>query len=243
MCYLLGSGRTFPGVLVLLDGKGGGLLAWLQAGLYVAVVLGSIWFAFTYVVKRRRDLRRDSADALRITAINTSSSFARHSGSVLLIGLRRRDVISFLRVEGLLNAVAGEDLGKQLSADRGRSHWRGPYVHMPLIVAGHHHRLFHAAPSTFIWLALLDRRRPNCVIVITRFIFVLRAGLHGRSRAVLVRGALPVRQRLHALGHRYATCAWMCSTPASPRRTSRFRSTRSGLDGFLGIIALLDDPD
>jgi len=50
---------------------------------------------------------------------------------VLLVGLADM-VISFLRVENLLPAVVGTDLAEQL----GRSRFRGPYVHMPLILLG-----------------------------------------------------------------------------------------------------------
>ena len=73
--------------------------------------------------------------------------------------------ISFLRVEGLLDNVVGEDLAVQLS----RSRFRGPYIHMPLIGVG----IIIAALRRnidFIWLALLVVIA-ELAIVITRFIF------------------------------------------------------------------------
>jgi len=74
-------------------------------------------------------------------------------------------VISFLRVEGILTPVVGEDLAKDL----GRSSFRGNYVHYPLIglsfvIAYFTHSL------GFIWLALLIVLA-EFQIVILRFVF------------------------------------------------------------------------
>jgi len=74
-------------------------------------------------------------------------------------------LISFLRVESILEPIVGEWLNQQL----GRPIFRGSYVHYPLIIAS----LFLAAwlkHISFAWLALM------CVlaeflIVITRFVF------------------------------------------------------------------------
>ncbi|MDJ0932502.1 TRAP transporter small permease subunit [Breoghania sp.] len=58
--------------------------------------------------------------------------------------------ISFLRVEGLLDAVVGHEIG----ADLGRSHWCGTYVHMPLIGLAIVIAIFTRTLG-FPWLALL----------------------------------------------------------------------------------------
>jgi len=74
-------------------------------------------------------------------------------------------VISFLRVEGMLGAVFGESMEKDL----GRSQFRGPYVHVPLMILG----IFLATRTKtlgFHWLALLIVVG-ELFIVIFRFIF------------------------------------------------------------------------
>ena len=74
-------------------------------------------------------------------------------------------VVSFLRVEGLLAGVVGEDLTKKL----GRQQFRGSYLHLPLLGAA----LVTAAFTRtlgFIWLSLLIVAA-ELAIVITRFVF------------------------------------------------------------------------
>ena len=84
--------------------------------------------------------------------------------SVFLIGLADM-VISFLRVEGLLEGIVGEHLTTQL----GRSIYRGTFVHYPLLIAGFIIALFTRTLG-FIWLALLIVAA-EFLIVITRFVF------------------------------------------------------------------------
>ena len=74
-------------------------------------------------------------------------------------------VISFLRVEGFLAAVFGDQLAKDL----GRSTWRGLYVHYPLIFISFIIGYFSRGLG-FIWLALLIVAA-ELLIVITRFVF------------------------------------------------------------------------
>ncbi|TFH46648.1 MAG: TRAP transporter small permease subunit, partial [Lysobacterales bacterium] len=83
---------------------------------------------------------------------------------VLLVGLADA-VISFLRVEGFLPALFGDELATEL----GRNQFRAPYVHGPLILAS----LILAATTRslgFTWLALLVVVA-ELQIVISRFIF------------------------------------------------------------------------
>ncbi len=51
--------------------------------------------------------------------------------AVVLVGCVD-SLISFLRVEDMLSGLVGETMDKNL----GRSQFRGPYVHIPLIILG-----------------------------------------------------------------------------------------------------------
>mgnify|MGYP002839453333 CR=1 FL=1 len=107
-----------------------------------------------------RSVLADSEVLARFAAYIIRSAF----WAVLLIGLVDM-VISFLRVEGLLPSVFGD----QLAMDLGRSAYRGLYVHYPLIfisfIIGYFTRTLG-----FIWLALLIVAA-ELLIVITRFVF------------------------------------------------------------------------
>ncbi len=157
--FLLNVYLTFwlgwPGAAAAFDG--GSALAWSQLLLYALALAGPALFV---VRGRTRSLRRDSLTITSIAAYIVRAAF----WMVLLVGLVDA-LISFLRVEGLLQAVVGE----QLTQDLGRNKFRGPYVHMPLIVLA----LIIAARSKtlgFTWLALLVVLA-ELLIVITRFVF------------------------------------------------------------------------
>jgi len=130
---------------------------WTQLIIYLLLLAASIGYAFK---TRERSLEQDSIRFARLSAYIVRFAF----WSVTLVGSVDM-LISFLRVEGLLEHVAGEWLTQQL----GRPIFRGTYVHYPLIVVS----LFIAAwwrNISFTWLALM------CVlaeflIVITRFVF------------------------------------------------------------------------
>ena len=132
-------------------------LAWLQAGTYVAGIAAAIW----YVLKtREKPLRADAQTFYRMSAYIARAAF----WAVLLIGVVD-SVISFLRVENLLTYVVGDHLTSQL----GRSQFRGPYVHLPLVFIS----LFIAwftRTIGFIWLTLLVVIA-ELQIVIARFVF------------------------------------------------------------------------
>ena len=84
--------------------------------------------------------------------------------SVFLVGLTDM-LISFVRVEGFLNAIVGDHYATQL----GRSIFRGTYIHYPLILTGYFIAIFNRSLG-FIWLALLIVAA-EFLIVVTRFVF------------------------------------------------------------------------
>ena len=132
-------------------------LIWLQIVFY----LGGIGVAGVYV-SRTTDLtlRQDSA---RITKINTFLIRAAF-WVVLYIGLADM-VFSFIRVEGFLPALVGEELARDL----GKPQFRGQFLHIPLIFAGILTAVFSRTLG-FTWLALLIVIA-ELAIVITRFVF------------------------------------------------------------------------
>lgn len=132
-------------------------LGMAQVAVYWAALIGAIY----YVLKSQTTSLR--ADSEIVSSINTY--FIRAAfWSVLLIGLADT-AISFLRIEGLLEFFVGEDMAKNL----GRSQFRGPFVHMPLLILG----IIMAARTRtlgFHWLALLIVAA-ELLIVFSRFIF------------------------------------------------------------------------
>ena len=145
----------WPGTAVFTQASG--TLSWVQFGLYVAaVVLGA------YVALSRRSIPlRVQADT--VTGINTF--LIRWAfWMVLIVGLA--DVtMSFLRVEGFLEAIVGSDLNRDL----GLPHFRGLYVHVPLILVSFVIALFTRTLG-FVWLALLIVAA-ELLIVFSRFLF------------------------------------------------------------------------
>lgn len=141
-----------------LPGAGvNGAIAGLQLALYaIAIILAALYVARSKNISLR-------ADSNKISSINTYIIRAAF-WAVLLIGLTDM-VISFLRVEGLLDQL----VGSQMASDLGRSHFRGPYIHMPLLFVS---IILAAFTRTlgFTWLALLVVAA-ELLIVFTRFIF------------------------------------------------------------------------
>ena len=84
--------------------------------------------------------------------------------SVMFIGIVDA-AISFVRIEGILPSLVGDELALSL----GKPAFRGVYVHIPLLVAGFAIALFRRGID-FIWLAALIVFG-ELLIVITRFIF------------------------------------------------------------------------
>jgi len=131
--------------------------AWGQVVVYLLILLSSVIYA---VKTRSRTLDQDSIRFARISAYIIRFAF----WTVTLVGFTDM-IISFLRVENLLEPIVGEWLTQQL----GRPIFRGTYIHYPLIILS----LFMAVwlrQVSFTWLALM------CVlseflIVVTRFVF------------------------------------------------------------------------
>ncbi len=107
-----------------------------------------------------RKLNDDAELYSRISGFIVRAAF----WSVFLVGLVDM-LISFLRIEGLLNAVVGEHLTIQL----GRPIFRGSYIHFPLILVSIAIASFTRTLG-FIWFALLIVAA-EFLIVITRFVF------------------------------------------------------------------------
>lgn len=130
---------------------------WIQLCSYAFILL----LSFIYVFKTRtRTLLDDSIRFATLSAYVIRVAF----WSVVLIG-SVDVVISFLRVEGLLEFWVGEFLDQQL----GRPIFRGTYVHYPLIILSCFIAVF-VRTVNFSWLALMVVLA-EFLIVITRFVF------------------------------------------------------------------------
>lgn len=142
----------------------GSFPALIQAAIYLLAVVVPIVF----VRRTDRGLRRDSQLMSDIVAYIVRAAF----WACLLVGLADM-LISFLRVENLLVAVVGNDLATEL----GRARYRGPIVHMPLLVLS----MVIAARTRsigFHWLALLVVVA-ELLIVITRFVYSYEQAFQG----------------------------------------------------------------
>jgi TRAP-type mannitol/chloroaromatic compound transport system permease small subunit len=130
---------------------------WLQLLSYIAVV----GFSVLYVLRtQKRSLRADSELLSAFAAYIIRASF----WIVLIVGLV--DIlISFLRVEELLAPLVGQDLTTAL----GRPHFRGLYVHIPLILLSLVIAVFNRSLG-FTWLTFLVVLA-EFQIVISRFVF------------------------------------------------------------------------
>lgn len=149
--------RDWPGIANIFLQESAGSLAWIQLAAYLA---GFAAAAIYVLSSRAQTLRADSA------LISDANIFLIRAffWAVLLIGLVDM-MVSFLRVEGLLVGVVGEEMTKKL----GRPQFRGTYLHMPLMGAS---LVIAAFTRTlgFIWLTLLIVVA-ELAIVITRFVF------------------------------------------------------------------------
>ncbi|MEL7347460.1 MAG: TRAP transporter small permease subunit [Pseudomonadota bacterium] len=162
--FLLNSVLTFwagmPGALALLSGELEGAAtgyAALQVALWVLVPVLTVWHVRRTIY---RSLREDAGRIHRFNVLLVRCAF----WVVFFVGLGDA-VLSFLRVEGMLEGY----VGAELAADLGRSQFRGPTFHVPLIVLG---ILVGLVTRTlgFTWLALLVVLA-ELLIVICRFVF------------------------------------------------------------------------
>lgn len=157
--FLANSWLTFvsgwPGSAAALTGGDG--RAWLQLLLYPLTGLVAVAHV---LATRQTSLRRDCARLTAFVIWLVRCGF----WAVLLVGVTDA-AISFLRVEGLLPAVVGE----QLATELGRPHYRGATVHVPLLILGLLVGTFTRTLG-FPWLALLVVVA-ELAIVFTRFVF------------------------------------------------------------------------
>lgn len=148
--------RDWPGAGAAF-GADSSAAAWLQSLIYLFSVVGPAIFVLK---TKNRTLRQDDLAISAIAAYVARFAF----WVVFLVGLADA-FISFLRVEGLLEFFVGADITTQL----GRSQFRVPYVHFPLIILS----LVMAAVTRtlgFTWLAILVVVA-ELQIVISRFVF------------------------------------------------------------------------
>ena len=148
--------REWPGASSAF-GPNGTAAAWLQVVTYLLSVAGPAVFVLR---SRDRTLRQDNEAISAIAAYIARFAF----WVVFLVGLADA-LISFLRVEELLEFFVGADITTQI----GRSQFRAPYVHFPLILAS---LVLAAVTRTlgFTWLALLVVVA-ELQIVVSRFVF------------------------------------------------------------------------
>ena len=143
----------FPGALSDLSNP----LALVQLALYAAAIVAAV----VYVLRSRgRSLR---ADATRVSDFNRFLVRAAFF-VVLFVGLGDA-ILSFLRVQNLLDGV----VGAELSGNLGRASFRGLYFHAPLVVLGILVGLLTRGLG-FIWLSLLVVIA-ELAIVFSRFVF------------------------------------------------------------------------
>ena len=150
-------GLDWPGVLPLFGTEETSGESWAQAGIYAIALAAAISFCLYF---KQRDLRSDAALISNFNAYLIRGCF----WAVLLVGVADM-AISFLRVEGFLADVVGAEFATQL----GRSMYRGPNIHIPLLIAGFIIALYSRGLG-FTWLALMIVVA-ELVIVITRFVF------------------------------------------------------------------------
>lgn len=153
----------FPGLRGLGSGDSGA--AWMQAGIYAIAVAVAVALVIS---SRNRSLRWDAhlVHAFNIYLIRAIF------WSVFLVGLADAS-IAFLRAESLAAPLFGDAIGQNFT----RAGWVGPWIHVPLIVAG-----FVIAGFTrtlgFTWLALLIVAA-ELLIVLSRFVFSYEQALMG----------------------------------------------------------------
>ena len=145
----------WPGAIALFNG--GGALSAIQLASYLAAIAFSGWLVLR---DKTVPLRADSARIHNFNLFVVRAFFF----IVLFVGIGFM-IVSALRVANGLEAVVGADL----SRDLGRSQFRGPWLHVPLMVLGVICAFFTRTLG-FHWLTLMIVAA-ELLIVITRFVF------------------------------------------------------------------------
>ncbi len=130
---------------------------WSQLFIYIG---GLAAVVIAVLMTPQRGLRLDAEYLTNFSAYIVRVAF----WTVVLVGVVD-SLISFLRIEGFLQFVVGDELTKQL----GRPKFRGTYVHAPLIAIALILSFFFRTLS-FTWLAILVVLA-EFQIVISRFVF------------------------------------------------------------------------
>jgi len=151
---------NWPGARFFIDGGIGSEGGWRSVFQFALYALG-IGLAVGWVYcSQHISLRRDAERISNFNRYLVRGAFF----AVLFVGVGDL-IVSFLRIEGMLQSVVGEDLTREL----GRSQFRGPWLHVPLMILGMLVAL-RAKTLGFHWLALLIVIA-ELAIVITRFVF------------------------------------------------------------------------
>ena len=154
----------FPGTHALLAGEAGAK-GWVHALIFAA----AIGLAVAYVLRTpTRALRWDAHRIHRFNCYLVRSVF----WAVLLVGIADV-IIAFMRVEQLFLLFMDQDAARFF----GKARSVGPFIHVPLIVAGFVIGLFSRTLG-FPWLALLIVLA-ELLIVISRFVFSYEQALMG----------------------------------------------------------------
>ncbi|MCL6417291.1 TRAP transporter small permease subunit [Aestuariirhabdus sp. Z084] len=159
--------RDWPGVMALFAhlnesartplADEGLKLGWTQLIIYIVGLLAMAGF----VLKTpQRSLRTDAQLWSDFAAYIVRAAF----WTVVMVGLVD-SLISFMRIEGFLEAMVGSELSKEL----GRPQFRGTYVHYPLMLVAFVLAGFIRTLG-FTWLALLVVLA-EFQIVLSRFVF------------------------------------------------------------------------
>jgi TRAP-type mannitol/chloroaromatic compound transport system permease small subunit len=154
--FLVFGVTDLPSPTDALSGEGP-IGAWVMLLMYPAAIAGAAWWVLRTPL---RGLREDSDFINNFNLYLIRGAFF----AVFFVGLADA-VISFLRVEEILVGLVGE----QMNSDLSRAAWRGPMVHLPLVVLGFIAALFSRTLG-FTWLALLIVAA-ELLIVLTRFVF------------------------------------------------------------------------
>ncbi|MBY8977379.1 TRAP transporter small permease subunit [Rhodobacteraceae bacterium NNCM2] len=149
----------WPGIGPVMgwDTSDAGALSFLQLAIYGIALAGACAFAW---MTPDRTLRGDSERIAKFNQFLIRAAF----WVVFLVGLADA-AVSFLRVEGLLPDLVGEEMTTEL----GKSVYRGLWLHVPVMLLGILIALFTRSLG-FIWLTLLVVVA-ELLIVITRFVF------------------------------------------------------------------------
>lgn len=161
---ILTVGFGFTPVASILAGAGDAT-AWVELGIYAAA-LGA---AAAYVMRSvSTSLRWDAHKIHRFNVYLIRALF----WAVFLVGIVDA-AVAFMRVEKIFDAMLGEEAARVF----GKARWVGPYIHMPLIVAGFVIAFFTRTLG-FTWLALMVVVA-ELLIVISRFVFSYEQALMG----------------------------------------------------------------